>query len=99
MRHLLLDKAPPAYRDAWDRVIRYAIDDDTGGLVGYDMIRALIPNAAVVEHLHDAGLLHYAFDVSACGCGGYARAGYMTIHSFRDLAAITGVGHGMATAR
>ena len=98
MRHLLLDKAPPAYREAFDRLVRYAIDDDTGGLVAYDMIRALIPNAIIVERLHDAGLLHYAFDVSSCGCAGYARAGYMTIHSFRDLAAITGVGHGMATA-
>ena len=99
MRHLLLDKAPPAYREAYDRLIRYAIDDDTGGLVAYDMVRALVPNAVLVDRLHECGLLHYAFDVGVCGCGGYARAGYMTIHSFRDLAAITGVGHGMATAR
>jgi len=99
MRHLLLDKAPPAYRDAFDRLIRYAIDEDTGGLVAYDMVRALVPNPVIVDRLHDIGCLHYSFDVAMCGCGGYARAGYMTIHSFRDLAGVTGVGHGMATAR
>ena len=60
------------------------------------MIRALVPNPVIVDRLHDAGLLHYAFDVAGCGCRGYARAGYMTLHSFRNLAAITGVGHGMA---
>jgi len=96
MKDLVLDKAPPGYREAFDRLVRYAIDDDTGGLIAYDMIRALVPNPVIVDRLHDAGLLHYAFDVAGCGCRGYARAGYMTLHSFRNLAAITGVGHGMA---
>ena len=62
------------------RLTDYALSNDTGGLVHYEIAAALVPSVGQRRRLHRAGVLHTPIDVPACGCGVRAVPGHWSLH-------------------